>query len=205
MKIKICGITNIEDALLCEKSGADSLGFVFYKKSRRYISPEDAGRITNALSAFTTRVGVFVNESPEEINQIVNLAGVNLAQIYTLENKYDLAKICYPVINAFRIKAFFNYSALNRFRDNYLLLDSYSKTGFGGTGKKFDWSKIPLDLRDKIILAGGISENDLEEIFEFVSPFSIDVSSSLEMAPGKKDSEKVKSFFDKFNRLRFLC
>jgi len=205
MKVKICGITNVHDALLCERAGADALGFIFYKKSRRYISPEKALAIFKTLSVFTTRVGVFVNESPGKINKIAEELDLNLIQLHGDESADMIAGIKRPVIKSFRVKEDFDFFNLNNYRDNFLLLDSYSKKNYGGTGEKFDWNRIPENLRHKIILAGGISENNLGEIFTHISPFAIDVLSSLEEKPGKKDGIKVKKIFDAFNRLRYQC
>ena len=202
MKIKICGITNIEDALLCEALGADALGFIFYKESKRYIAPPNAFEITKLLSPFTMKVGVFVNESSGNINQIASEIKLNTIQLLSVETSESTWKISLPIITSFRVDSNFDYGILEDYPNNYYLLDTYSKTEYGGTGKVFDWKKIPDKYKSKIILAGGISIDNIEEIYTKVKPAAVDVSSSLESEPGKKDPEKVKAFFKKFNELK---
>lgn len=205
MKVKICGITNKEDALVCERAGADALGFIFYRKSKRYIAPGNAAEISRSLSPFTAKVGVFVDEQPGEINEAAERAGLNLIQLYGTDRRIETSSVYLPLIDSFRVNDGFDFSVLNKSTAPYVLLDSYSDAEFGGTGKSFDWNCIPENLRGKIILAGGISGNNLEEIYNNVRPAAIDVSSSLEIIPGKKDYKKVGEFFELLNRLRYLC
>ncbi len=202
MKIKVCGITNLNDALMCEKFEADALGFVFYKKSKRYIEPDKAKEIINSLSPFTLKVGVFVNETAEFVNKISEKLKINLAQLHGNEAPEISNKIIIPVIKSFRVENNFNFSSLSEYENVYCLLDSFSRNEFGGTGKKFNWQIIPDSLKNKIILAGGISENNIEEIYRNINPIAVDISSSLESKPGKKDEEKTKNFFIKFNSLK---
>jgi phosphoribosylanthranilate isomerase len=202
LKIKICGITNLEDALLCESLGANALGFIFYKGSKRYISPEAANEISKSLSPFTMKVGVFVNETPDTINNISSIAKFNAVQLHGEESSDSIKNISLPVIKSFRVDDNFDYNVLKSYRDTYFLLDTYSNTEFGGTGKVFNWENIPVEYKNKIILAGGISIENVEEIFIKVKPAAIDLSSSLELEPGKKDKEKVKRLFEKLNGLK---
>jgi len=202
LKIKICGITNFEDALLCESSGADALGFIFYKNSKRYIDPEDAKQIIERLSPFTAKIGVFVNETPEFINNTASEIKLNAVQLHGEENPEVILDIYFPVIKAFRINGSFDYSLLNRYESASFLLDSYSADAYGGTGKKFDWENIPGSLREKIILSGGVSAENIEYIFNEIRPAAVDLASSVEKAPGKKDEKKVNEFFNKINYLR---
>ena len=202
MKIKICGITNTEDALLCESLGANALGFIFYKGSKRYTPPEAAYEIIKSLSPFTMKVGVFVNESSETINKIALTAKLNAVQLHSEESPEAIANISLPVIKSFRVDDNFDYKILENFPDTYYLLDTYSISEYGGTGKTFDWGKIPDKYKSKIILAGGVSIENLEEIYTKIKPAAIDLSSSLESEPGKKDKEKVKRFFEKLNELK---
>jgi len=202
MKVKICGITNLEDAILCESQGADALGFIFYSKSKRYISPDEAAKIISRLSPFTAKVGVFVNETYESINNISTLLHLNAAQIHDEEYVPERKFINIPVIRAFRIKENFDFSVLNNSNNNYFLLDSYSQNEFGGTGKSFEWKLIPEQIKNKTILAGGISSSNIDYICNKIKPAAVDLSSSLEIQPGKKDKEKVKQFFNKFNKYR---
>jgi phosphoribosylanthranilate isomerase len=202
LKVKICGITNLEDAIMCEMSGSDALGFIFYTGSKRYIPPDRAREIAKSLSPFTMKVGVFVNESIENINKTAVEVKLNLVQLHCDEYPERIKNISTPVIKAFRVNDNFNYGILENYPDSYYLLDTYSNTGYGGTGKIFNWGKIPTKYKSKIILAGGISIENLEEIYTIVRPAGIDLSSSLESEPGKKDKEKVKKFFNKLNELK---
>jgi len=205
VKIKVCGITNLEDALLCENEGADALGFIFYKKSKRYINPGDASEIVKLLSPFTSKVGVFVNEESGVINEIVKNVGLNIAQLHGVESIDFIERIDCPVIKTFNVSDKFDFDRLKLFPGLPILLDTYSGNIYGGTGIQFNHSLIPKNIRNKIILAGGISVNNIEDTLSEFVPAAIDVSSSLEAAPGKKDYVKVKEFFKKLNQLRRLC
>ena len=201
MKVKICGITNVEDAMLCESLDADALGFIFYKKSKRYIEPNQVADIISQLSPFTVKVGVFVNEDVNMINRIISETKINLVQIHS-DTKINEKDISVPIINAFRVNEKFDFKILSSFINNYILLDSYSQNEFGGTGNIFDWNKIPKNFIHKIILAGGISAANIEYISSEIKPAAVDLSSSLEKYPGKKDPEKVREFFKLFNKNR---
>ena len=202
MRIKICGITRVGDALVCEKYGADAIGFIFYEKSKRYIEPEEAGKISKQLSPFMSKVGLFVNESLENINRISKIAGLNAVQLQGEETVDFLKMISVPVIKGFRVNNDFDFDVLNSFSDYGILLDSYSSEEYGGTGKSFDWRKIPTHLRNKIILAGGISSENIGFIMKEINPAAIDVSSSLEVSPGIKDHNKILKFINKINDYR---
>lgn len=202
MKVKICGIKNIDDALLCEKLGAEALGFIFFSESKRYIEPEAVRKIIEKLSPFTVKVGVFVNESAKNINEIASTVRLNAVQLHGDEKPDILKEIDFPVIKSFRIDESFDYSTLSKYKDVSYLLDSYSVNEYGGTGKKFDWEKIPISLRHKIILSGGVSSENIEYIFTQIKPKTVDLSSSVEIVPGKKDKNKLNEFFNKINYLK---
>lgn len=202
MKIKTCGITNLEDALLCESEGADALGFILYKKSKRYIEPELVKKIISHLSPFIMKVGVFVNEPPDFINETVAYLNLNSVQLHGEESPEIARKINLPVIKSFRINNEFDFSVLQKYSDISFLFDTYSDSDYGGTGKIFNWELIPGEIRGKIILAGGVSINNIENIFNNIKPAAVDLSSSIESEPGKKDKAKVKEFFKKINYLR---
>ncbi|PKL82778.1 MAG: N-(5'-phosphoribosyl)anthranilate isomerase [Ignavibacteriae bacterium HGW-Ignavibacteriae-3] len=201
MKVKICGITSLEDALLCSQLGADALGFIFYKNSRRNIDYSDAGEIIAKLPPFTYKVGVFIDHKYEMINNISQTLGLNAVQLY--EDQSFISKINLPVIKCFRIKNEFNFTDLGNYTGCSFLLDTYSENEFGGTGASFDWHIIPYELRNKIILAGGISESNIEYIYNEIRPAAVDLSSSIESSPGKKDFSKLKIFLNKINKLRY--
>ncbi len=202
MKIKICGITNIEDALAAESFGADAVGFIFYKKSNRYVAPEQVEHIIKTLSPFTTKVGVFVNETFEIINKISKQTGINVVQLHGDENLHIMKSILLPVIKTFRVDDNFDYNKLNQYQEYSILLDAYSEKNYGGTGNKLNWEKIPFKIKNKIILAGGISSDNIEIIYKNINPAAVDLSSSLEKTPGKKDKKKMEKFFNKVNLIR---
>ncbi|MGQ9797959.1 MAG: phosphoribosylanthranilate isomerase [Ignavibacterium sp.] len=197
MKVKICGITNLADALLCESCGADAIGFIFYVGSKRQIMPNEAAEIVKQLNPLTIKVGVFVNENPVLINQLVRDIGLNMVQLHGNETPEEISLINVPVIKAFRVNDNFDFTILHHYSNSYLLLDSYKEEEFGGTGKSFNWQLIPEQLKSKIILAGGINSDNIDLIFRQIKPQAIDVSSSLEQYPGKKDKQKVIQFFNK--------
>lgn len=201
MKVKVCGITNFEDAKLCVDCGIDALGFIFYKKSKRYIEPENAKEIIDKLPIFVFKVGVFVNEEVKRVNQIANELKLNAVQLHGDEDLDYYHKINYPVIKAIRVDEDFNHN-LEKYSNYTILLDSKDEKEYGGTGQQFNWYLIPKISRDKIILAGGVSENNIEEIYNKIKPQAVDLSSSLEKEPGIKDHKKVKSFIRKLNKLR---
>jgi phosphoribosylanthranilate isomerase len=203
MKVKICGITNIEDALIAESCGANAIGFIFYKRSKRYIAPSTAAEIIAALSPFTVKVGVFVNEEQDAVNGIASKIKLNAVQLHGDEKPEYISGINYPVIKGFRVKEEFDFSSIQKFIGIPLLLDAYSPAEYGGTGLSFNWNVIPSELKNKIVLAGGISINNIDHIMNIVKPAAIDVSSSLETdilsVPVRKDSLKIKNFFNKIN------
>ena len=202
MKVKICGITNIEDALLCEENGADALGFIFYEKSKRFVTFGKAAQIIRQLSPFVMKVGVFVNDEFEIINHVASKIGLNAVQIHSNESPEFISKITHPVIKTFRVSDKFDWKQLDEYKNCDILLDTFSPDEMGGTGKSFDWKSIPGEIRNKIILSGGITIDKLETIFSEIKPAAVDLSSALESAPGKKDHQKVKDFLKNFNQLR---
>lgn len=201
MKIKICGITNYEDAKLACDLGADAIGFIFYKKSKRSVDAEEVKNIISKLPAFILKVGVFVNERIDIVNQIMQDCKLNIAQLHGDENVEYLNEINFPVVKALRISNNYDYNILKQYLNFNILLDTFNNNEFGGTGTNFKWDTIPSDIKSKIILAGGIKEENLEEIFSNILPYAIDVSSSLEEFPGKKNKSKMLSFFKKYNKL----
>jgi phosphoribosylanthranilate isomerase len=202
LKVKICGITNKEDALMVEKLGAYAVGFIFYKKSKRYISPESASEIIQALSSLTFKVGVFVNEDPEKINKTASIIKLNTVQLHGDETPGIAELIDLHVIKSFRINGELDYNLLKGYKNVSYLFDSFSPKDYGGTGKKFNWHLIPKELNGNFILSGGISIENIEEVMKSVKPKAIDVTSSLERSPGIKDHKKVKEFFTKINSIR---
>ncbi len=189
LKVKICGITNYNDAIFAIEAGADALGFVFYKKSPRYIAPSDAKKIIKRLPPFVTIVGLFVNEGIDTINTISRYCNLSISQIHfdVDEESLDaLAGKTLPVIRAKEPKDILQYS------ERYRLVDVYCDS-FGGSGKRLnlDWFD-GIDC-SKIILAGGLTPDNIEEVKKY-NFYGIDVSSGVEKIRGRKDYEKVIKF-----------
>ncbi len=281
MKVKICCITNIEDAIYCVECGADALGFMLYKGSKRYIDIFTAQNILKEVSPFTMKIGVFVNEKPRIVNLIAEELGLNAVQLHGDETPQVTDDINFPIIKAFRTNKNFDFSIVERFQGIIPMFDSdpaavvmsksislnekelkagrnreegedaggrkggkrslsselessgklSSKLGvgssiknisasdvkvskrrsgsdeikgnnYGGTGKTFDWNIIPEEYRRYSIIAGGIGIDNIERLINEINPSAIDLSSSLESHPGKKDHTKVKAFFEKLNELK---
>ncbi len=196
--VKICGITNLEDALFCAEKGADMLGFNFYPKSARYIEPHEASKITKQVWIF--RVGVFVNAGIEEILRTVDLTHLEAIQLHgeeTPEFVHELKRrTSLQIIKAFRILHDFDIQTIRNFPVDAILLDSYNPLHYGGTGKIFDW-KIAKSVREsfpKIYLAGGLSAENVARAIEEVKPFAVDVCTGVEKTKGIKDRAKIKDF-----------
>jgi len=201
LKIKICGITTLNDAVLCQELGADALGFVFYQKSKRYINPDKCQSITSQLSPFIIKVGVFVNENCDVVNQIVKIAGLNMVQLHGEETPEYVKTISVPVIKGFRVNNEFDFNVLNKYDNCYFLLDTLSTNEYGGTGKSFNWKIIPNNMKNKIILSGGINIDNIQDVINNINPVAVDLSSSVESEPGIKDANKLKQLFDKYKCL----
>lgn len=202
MKVKICGITNLEDALFCAEAGADALGFIFYEKSKRYITPDDAEEIISRVPSLIMKVGVFVNEESGKVNETARQAGLTSVQLHGDEAPDYVEEITPPVIKAFRVDDNFDYTVLENYDVSRVLLDTYSKNEYGGTGEVFDWHFIPENIRGQIILAGGINSKNIKEIFTTIKPAMVDLSSALESSPGRKDKDKVMEFMNKIKEMR---
>ncbi|MBC7929525.1 MAG: phosphoribosylanthranilate isomerase [Rubrivivax sp.] len=196
--IKICGITNLEDALACAEAGADMLGFNFYPRSPRYIAPVDALEITKRLPASVLSVGVFVNEeSPEQVEEIAVRAGVAAVQLHGDESpSYCRAFGERPVIKALRVTKDFVPKVALSYETQAILLDGFSKDVYGGTGSVCDWSaaRAVRALIPKLFLAGGLGPANVAEAMKVVCPYAVDACSLLERAPGLKDVGRVRAF-----------
>lgn len=195
-RIKICGITNIEDALAAVDYGVDALGFVFFEKSPRYITPEKAKEIVSYLPPFITTIGVFVNEETEKIKEIMEFAGINVLQLHGDEQP-DSCRTWHRVIKAFRVRDFTDLKPLEKYRCSALLLDAYSPESFGGTGQMFNWD-IAVEAKrfGRIVLSGGLNPDNIEKAIRWVRPYAVDVSSGVEEEKGKKDLKKMKAFIE---------
>ena len=225
VKAKICGITNLEDALASFFAGADALGFVFYKKSPRYINPSQACNISRILPKKIKRVGVFVNADISAVKRIAKLCGLDMLQFHGQESYSYCQKFKgYKVIKAFRINKPKDLSNLSKYKTFAYLFDSYSDTKFGGTGNKFNWKILVQSARIKpvkvspgemlerlqvrlgresmkpvIFVSGGLTASNVRQAVKLLKPDWVDVSSSLESRPGKKDHQKIKRFIQALN------
>lgn len=196
MRVKICGITNLKDAIDAIEAGASALGFVFYPKSARYIEPSTAKDIIKQLPPFVQSVGLFVKETPQTINHIAKITNIDLAQIhFEVENKFyeELEVKALKVVRAQKKED------LELYKNEYRIVDAFIPQ-FGGEGKRLnlEWFK-DIDC-SRIILAGGLNANNLEELKGF-NFYSLDVSSGVEVKKGVKDKHKIINFIDKANEL----
>lgn len=199
MKVKICGITNIEDADVAVKAGADALGFVMYRKSPRFVEQAVVKRIVAGLPPFVLPVGVFVNEEPERVRTLMDDCGLALAQLHGDESALYCQQLGRPVLKALRLKDRGTFLALAEFQGRAnvrgFLIDTFSDQAYGGTGKTVDWTLAQEAARaTPIILAGGLTPTNVAEAIAQVRPYGVDVSSGVEQSPGKKDQDKVKAF-----------
>ncbi len=195
-RVKICGITRTEDALAAARAGADALGFVFYPPSPRNIEVEQAAEITAALPPFVTTVALFVNADAETIAEVVRKARIDLLQFHGNECPDYCARHGRPWIKAIRMKEGVDPEAeARRYAGaQALLLDAWRPGVPGGTGEAFDWDRIPPDLAPRIVLAGGLTPENVTEAVRRVRPWAVDVSGGVEAAPGVKDADKIERF-----------
>lgn len=200
VKVKICGITNLEDALVAAEYGADALGFIFYEKSPRYISTANAMKIIKELPPFVTKVGVFVDDPVEKVKQMKVFTGIDAVQLHGNETPNICHSMGNRVIKAFRVSG--QWSAVSnrmkRYQVSAYLLDTHREGVPGGTGKTFDW-KLAVEAKKhgRIILAGGLTPDNVSEAVKKVRPYAVDVASGVEERPGKKDLKKVKEFIER--------
>lgn len=201
VKVKICGLTNLDDALAAVEAGADALGFVFAPSPRR-VDPETVRTVVHRLPPFVTTVGVFVDRSVEEINEIVDFCRLGAVQLHGAENETEASRIRAGVIRVVRM------GGPDGFDENLrpgaaLLLDAYHPELKGGTGLTFDWSLAADAARKRrIILAGGLTPENAAEAVRTVRPYAVDVSSGVEAEPGRKDHEKLERFIHAVKSVR---
>jgi len=196
-KVKICGITNIKDAIEASWSGADLLGFVFFKKSKRYIIPQKAKEIIDILPPFVLKVGLFVNEKTPTVKRIAKYCKLDFVQLHGDEGANYFKKLKgLRIIKAIRLKDKMSLRNLEDLACDLILLDNYSASEFGGTGKKFDWmlAKEIKKLKKPYIISGGLTPYNVNKAVKMFSPYAVDVSSGVEKKPGKKDKILVKEF-----------
>ncbi len=197
VKVKVCGITNPGDARVAAAAGANAIGLVFAESPRR-ISVERAREITAALPENMLKVGVFVNEKPEEILEVAREVGLDYAQLHGDESREVVARVRsggLGVIKALRVRDAGSLESLDDYGADFYLLDAYSERARGGTGERFDWG-VAKALRGyaNILVSGGLTPENVRAAIEFFEPYGVDASSSLEDAPGIKNGERVRRF-----------
>jgi len=195
-RIKICGITRLEDALSAIDAGADALGFVFYPPSPRAITAQQAAEIIRQIPPFITTVGLFVDEQRETIQEILQITQLDLIQFHGHETSGFCESFSRPYIKAIRMRGGIGLKVMH---EDYmsaagLLLDTYQKGVPGGTGEVFNWDVIPPDLAKLCILAGGLNEKNIEQAVRQVQPYAVDVSGGVELKPGIKSAKEIQAF-----------
>jgi len=193
---KICGITNLSDAQAAAIHGASAIGFIFYEKSSRAISIEDAKFISRHLSNDISKVGVFVNHDTAFIEEAIRSVSLNIIQLHGDETPGFCNQFDVPVFKAVRIKNEASLSVMDQYNVAGFLLDTFSNKQYGGTGETFDWSLINEQIDTPIILSGGLNPDNILDAIDSVNPAAIDVNSGVELSPGKKDHQKINLLFE---------
>jgi phosphoribosylanthranilate isomerase len=199
VKVKICGITNADDALAAVEAGADALGFVCYRNSPRYIAPEHIARIVRGLPPFILPVGVFVNEDMKSVRDLMDACGLVFAQLHGDEPAAYCEALGRPVLRAFRLRGRGALLQLAEYRGRMgvrgFVVDAFSEDAYGGTGRVADWA-LAAEMASvaPVILAGGLNDQNVGEAIRQVNPYGVDVSSGVESSPGVKDHEKLRAF-----------
>lgn len=177
------------------EAGADALGFVFYEKSPRNITPEQASEIIRHLPPFVQTVGLFVNETETRINKTADCCGLDIVQLHGDETPDYCTKLNRRVIKALRVRDITSLEEMARFNVAAFLLDTWSPAAYGGTGQTFNWDIAAIAAKNsRIVLAGGLTVENVAEAIRKTRPYAVDVSSSLELSPGKKDPAKICAF-----------
>ena len=195
-RVKICGVTRVEDAVAAARLGADAIGLVFYSESPRCVNAATAARIVAALPPFVAAVGLFVDAEPAEISAITDTVRLDLLQYHGEESPETCASAGLPYIKAIRMRPGTDvHGAAKRYREaRALLLDAYHADVRGGTGTVFDWEAVPADLGLPVILAGGLTPDNVARAIAQVRPYAVDVSGGVEQTKGIKDARRIEAF-----------
>ena len=198
VRIKICGITCLEDAEKAVACGADALGFMFYPPSKRFVEVHAAAEICRALPPCVTKVGVFVNAPRQEVKQTLDTCGLDLLQFHGEESPEDCAGFRVKTMKAVRVHDVSSLASLKDYNTDAWLLDSYQPGERGGTGHAFQWDLLRTvhPYARPLFLAGGLKPENIEHAIQSVQPFGVDVSSGVESTPGRKCSQKMKAFVE---------
>ena len=197
---KICGITNLDDANVAVENGASAIGFIFYEKSPRTISINNAKSISKHLPKTIARVGVFVNHEKDFINEAISEVPLDMIQLHSDETPDFCNQFDVPILKALRIKNEASLSVMAQYDVAVFLLDTFSNDQYGGTGETFDWSVLNRKFKTPIILSGGLNSENILDAIDAVNPSAVDVNSGVESFPGKKDYNKLKSLFKNLNK-----
>ena len=203
-RVKICGITRVEDAISAVNAGADAIGLVFYAPSPRCVSIEQAQKIVAAIPPFVSVVGLFVNAPKAEIEVVLSNVRLDILQFHGDETVDECEQIKLPYYKAIRVKAGTNLLQYDvEFSSaKALLLDAHSESAFGGTGQTFDWNLIPKNLTKPVILAGGLSADNVGQAIQQVQPYAVDISGGVEASKGIKDAAKIAAFMQGVSNAR---
>jgi phosphoribosylanthranilate isomerase len=200
VKVKICGITNLKDALDAARLGCDGLGFVFYKKSPRYIAPERVKIIVSKLAPQLIKIGVFANAREKTVKSIAKLCNLDMLQFHGDESpKFCVRFAKHKVVKVFRMRNKIDLRQVLRYKTFAYLFDTFEKSKIGGTGKKFNWSSLArkvAGINRPLFLSGGLNEKNVRQAIKIVNPAWVDVSSSVEKKAGIKDRDKVRKFIE---------
>ena len=197
---KICGITNLDDANVAVENGASAIGFIFYEKSPRTISINNAKSISKHLPKTIARVGVFVNHEKDLIRLAISEVPLDMIQLHGDETPDFCNQFDVPILKALRIKNEASLSVMDQYDVAVFLLDTFSNDQYGGTGETFDWSVLNRKFKTPIILSGGLNSENILDAIDAVNPSAVDVNSGVESFPGKKDYNKLKSLFKNLNK-----
>lgn len=200
-RVKICGITRVEDALSAVEQGADAIGLVFYAPSPRCVTIVQAAEISAALPPFVSVVALFVDPTQQQVNEVLANLNVDVLQFHGDESEAECVQYGLPYLKAIRVKSDTN---LIQYVQSFmsakaLLLDAHTETAVGGTGQMFDWNLIPEHMAKAIILAGGLTPDNVKEAIQQVKPYAVDVSGGVEQAKGIKDATKIAAFMAAVN------
>ena len=197
VRVKICGITRVADALAAADAGADAIGLVFYAGSPRCVTPAQARAVTARLPPFVTKVGLFVNPDAEAVAAVLGAVCLDVLQFHGDESPAFCSSFARPYVKAIRMRRDLDAGELcRRYEESAaaILLDGYSRDAYGGTGRSFDWRRAPQDRAAPIILAGGLTADNVRRSIMACRPHAVDVSSGVEIEPGVKDERKIATF-----------
>jgi len=197
VRVKICGVTNVDDALLAIRSGADLIGLNFYPQSPRFVNLEVAREIRAVIPAAVRCVGVFVNADRQRIAAVIEQLQLDLLQFHGDEQGDELTGWPCQTVKAIRVAQDEGFPDLRKIPTNYILLDTYRSGRYGGTGETFSWARIVPYLsqgKDRLILAGGLTPANVTAAVQTIRPWAVDVASGVETLPGRKDPEKLRAF-----------